>query len=94
MHEIILTDLVKQVPSRGKLEEHIDAWYVVVFVLGFHDDCADEFEHVAMFQCSVDLHFLVYHFAILVCRFIGDIDQFACCHLVVFDVYRLEHAKV
>lgn len=53
------TDLVKEVASRGKLEEHVDAWYIVVLVFEFDDDGADEFEDVAVFQGCLDLHFLV-----------------------------------
>lgn len=91
---ITLTDLVKQVPSGGKLEEHIDTRHVVVLILGFDDDSTDEFEHVAMFQRSVDLHFFVYRFAILVRGFICDVDQFACRHSMVFNVYGSEHPGV
>ena len=66
----------------------------MVLILGFHDDGADEFEDVAMFQCGVNLHFLIYRFAILFRRLVGDVDQFACCHLMVSGVYGLEDAKV
>ena len=86
------TDFVKQVPPCSKLEEHINAGYVVVLIFGFHDDGADEFEYVLMLQGSVDLHFFVYRLAILVRRFIGDIDQFAGCHAMIFDVHCLKHA--
>lgn len=64
----------------------------MVLIFEFYDDGADEFEYVSMFQGSVDLHFLVYRFAIVVRRLVGDVDQFAGCYPMVLDVHGLEHA--
>lgn len=88
------TDLVKQVASRGELKKHVDSRYIVVLILEFNDNGADEFEDVAVFQGCVDLHFLVNCFAFLVCGFVSDVDEFACCDSMVVDVNGLEHAMM
>ena len=63
------TNLVEEIATSGKFQQHVDARVVTSLSARLNNNGVYEFEDVSVLQGRVDLHLLLYHFAIVRFRF-------------------------